>query len=370
MTSSADITMVAGELEREGFHIFHDALNPQLVEKARQEIQDWLDIDLRERMESGSTTPWHTGTAGTSVLTSPTHLLLDAYAKSSALDQLVEHILTDPVASGVLRVLAGEKIKFRGYNIQRMTGDPDPKPTIGIAPNPHEWHRDSPGEFGIALFLEDVPGPNNGATSLVPGSQYFPYCPRWNCLFGPPYVTKYGTKGLNWFLRFNLANRLLGRKIAKKATAAYGKQGDFYFFINDVWHGREPNTNGRSGIKMMIGAFPADDAFPDKVVPPDEATLAKLPPHVREAAGQFASTDKPFDNDTILKRIRRYRRENAPPLIFKLAKFERDGADAISNAIMAPLYGLKTRIEPPLSRLKARVDHYRGVGRRTMGTSA
>ena len=58
----------------------------------------------------------------------------------------------------------------------------------------------------------------------------------------------------------------------------------------DVWHGREPNTNGRSVIKMMIGAFPADDAFPDKVVPPGEATLAKLPPHVREAAGQLASS--------------------------------------------------------------------------------
>jgi hypothetical protein len=345
MVSSADVTKVATELEGQGFYVFHNALDSHQVEQARREIQAWLDTDLRERKENGSSSSWYTGTAGTSILTNPTHMLLDAYAKSPALDQLVEQILTDPVASGVLRELAGEKIKFRGYNIQRMTGAADPKPTIGVAPNPHEWHRDSLGEFGIALFLEDVPGPNNGATSLVRGSHYFPYCPRWNCLFGPPYRTKYGTEGLNWFLRLNLASRLLARRIRKEATGAYGKQGDFYFFINDVWHGREPNTNGRSGIKMMIGAFPADDAFPDKVVAPDTATLAKLPSHVREAAGQFASSDKPFDNDTILKRVRRYRAENTPPTIFRLAQIERNVADAVSRVLLAPVYLVKPKVQ-------------------------
>lgn len=340
MSSSANVKNVAAELEGVGFYVFRDFLDREQVEAARQEIGAWFDVDLKERREAGSAEAWHSGTAGTSILTKPTHIMLDAYARSSVLDQLVEKVLSDQLTSGVLRELAGENIKFRGYNVQRMTGAPDPRPAIGVAANPHEWHRDSPGEFGIALFLEDVPGPDNGATSLVPGSHYYPYCPRWNCLFGPPYQVSRGGKGLNFFLRFSIANRLLGRKIAKEATGAYGKQGDLYFFINDVWHGREPNIHGRSGIKVMIGAFPADDPFPDEVTPPDQAALAKLPPSVRRAAGQAAPSVA--TGDTILKRVRARRAESHPPLIFTLARIERKFADAISSILSAPIRGART----------------------------
>jgi hypothetical protein len=268
--------------------------------------------------------------------------LLDAYAKSPVLDQLVEKILSAPLSGAVLKELAGQQIKFRGYNIQRMTGNSDPRPDIGVAPNPHEWHRDSLGEFGIALFLEDVPGPNNGATSLVPGSHFFPYCPRWNCLFGPPYTLRQGGTGLNGFLRFNLFNRLLAWSVvSKKATGAYGKQGDFYFFINDVWHGREPNTDGRTGIKVMIGAFAVDDPFPDRVVPPEQAVLMKLPPLVRRAAGQYA-TDVAASGETILKRLRARRSQDRPALIFKLAQLERMFADFVSRIALRPLVWLRT----------------------------
>jgi Phytanoyl-CoA dioxygenase (PhyH) len=332
MNSSASVSEVAAELEGKGFYLFRDFLDRDLVEKARLEIVEWLETDLHERRMSGSIEAWHTGSAGTSILTNPTHILLNAYAKSPALDQLVEKILTDSFTEGVLKKLAGDHIKFRGYNAQRMTGAPDPRPSVGVAANPHEWHRDSPGEFGIALFLEDVPGPNNGATSLVPGSHYYPYCPRWNCLFGPPYQTKKGKLGLSWFLRFNVANRLLGRRVVKNATGAYGKQGDLYFFINDVWHGREPNTHGRSGLKIMIGAFAADDPFPDTVVPPDEATLAKLPPRVRRSAGQQYPTCS-SGNDSILKRLRVRQSQTSPTLIFSLARLERRFADAVSSIV-------------------------------------
>jgi Phytanoyl-CoA dioxygenase (PhyH) len=336
MSSSADVSKVAEDLETNGFHVFRDSLDRDLVEKARQEISEWLRTDLRERAASGSSDAWHSGTAGTSILTSPTQILLDAYAKSPALDQLVEKILSDPLSGGVLKELAGEQIKFRGYNVQRMTGAHDPRPNIGVAPNPHEWHRDSLGEFGIALFLEDVPGPNNGATSFVPGSHNFPYCPRWNCLISPPYKMKQGKTGLSFFLRFNLFSRLLGRSVVTKAaTGAYGKQGDFYFFINDIWHGREPNTEGRTGIKFMIGAFPVGDPFPDKVVPPDQDVLMKLPPLVRRAAGpQPDPADAAASSgDTILKRVRARRSEMHPALIFRLAQRERQFADWVSGSV-------------------------------------
>jgi hypothetical protein len=357
VSSSADVLKVAAALETNGFYVFHDFLDRGLVEKARQEITGWLETDLRERAESGSSEDWHSGAAGTSILTRSTQILLDAYAKSTVLDQLVEKILSDPFSGGALKELAGEQIKFRGYNIQRMTGAADPKPNIGVAPNPHEWHRDSLGEFGIALFLEDVPGPDNGATSLVPGSHYFPYCPRWNCLFGPPYKTRYGHSGLNWFLRHNFFNRLLGRNVvAKTATGAYGKQGDFYFFINDVWHGREPNINGRTGIKVMIGAFPADDPFPDKVVPPDDSVLAKLPPLVRRAAGQYAAVASASNNDTILKRVRLHRSETRPALIFKLAQLERQFADVFSQIAVGALYLLRSILGGLARRLRRPIN--------------
>jgi hypothetical protein len=332
MNSTTDVAKVAADLETNGFHVFRGLLNREDAEEARQEIIKWFEEDVGERSVSSSSEAWHRGVAGSTILTRPTHILLDAYALSPVLDQLVEKILSDPLSGGVLKQLAGEQIKFRGYNVQRMTGTADPRPEIGFAPNPHEWHRDSLGEFGIALFLEDVPGPNSGATSLVPGSHYFPYCPRWNCLFGPPYMMKEGKQGLSWFLRFNLFSRLLARSVVTKtATGAYGKQGDFYFFINDVWHGREPNTKGRTGIKVMIGAFAVDAPFPDKVVPPDQAVLMKLPPLVRRAAGQYTADAPASSNDTILERIRVHRSENRPALIFKLTQLEREFADFVSR---------------------------------------
>jgi hypothetical protein len=350
MISSARVSEVAADLESQGFHVFQGLLDKAEVEKARQEVCQWLEVDLQERSASASSEAWHTGAAGRSILTEPTHILLDAYAKSPALDQLVEKILSDPFSGGVLKELAGEQIKFRGYNVQRMTGVVDPRPRIGVASNPHEWHRDSLGEFGIALFLEDVPGPDNGATSLVPGSHYYPYCPRWNCLLGPPFRTKRGRNGLDLFLRFNLANRLLGRNITKRATGAYGKQGDFYYFINDVWHGREPNTNGRSGIKIMIGAFASDDPFPDKVVPPNEATLEKLPPLVRRAAGQYSAPSSASAEDTILKRVRRNRSEKPVALIFKLAQLERKFAEQVSRLTFGLRDLVRATTEPLIGR--------------------
>ena len=335
MGAPADIANICADLEARGFHVFNDFLDREQVEKARQEIAGWLEADLRERQATKST-HLHTGLAGKSIMTKATHILLDAYAKSPALDQLVEKILRDPLSAGVLKELAGEHIKFRGYNIQKITAY-DPKPNIGVAPNPHEWHRDSPGEIGIALFLEDVPGPNNGATSLIPGSHYFPYCPRWNCLFGPPYLRKLYRRGFGPFLIFNYFSRMLAKRVViKTATGAYGKQGDFYFFINDVWHGREPNIEGRTPIKVMIGAFPSDMPFPDKVVPPDQPTLMKLPPLVRRAAAQEAPASTGPAPDTILKRILAHRRNHEPAPIFKLAQLERKVADFISAILLAP----------------------------------
>ena len=111
--------------------------------------------------------------------------MIDAYGKSPALDKIVDLILTDPTSSAVLRKMVGANVKFRGYNIRLMTGnyDPGPRPSLPTELTlPHDWHRDSPGEFGIGIFLSDVPAGGNGGTALMRGSHMFPYCPRWNTL--------------------------------------------------------------------------------------------------------------------------------------------------------------------------------------------
>jgi hypothetical protein len=334
MSSTPDVDCAARELETNGFFVFHDFFPKAEAEQARQQILRWIEADLRDRQASGYQEAWRRGPDGTTILTRPTHLMLDAYAKSPVLDQMVERILTDPYPAGVLKRLVGEHIKFRGYNVQKLTGEADPRPQIGVAPNPHEWHRDSLGEIGIALFLEDVPGPDYGATSLVRGSHRFPYCPRWNCLFGPPYLMKGGKPGASVFLRFNLFSRLLAWFMVKpRATGAYGKQGDFYFFINDVWHGREPNLAGRTGIKVMIGAFATDDPFPDEVKVPDAAILDKLPPRLRAAASQAQpATPVPTEN-TIIKRLRVERSKHWVSPLFALARWERQLADMVCRRI-------------------------------------
>src|SRR5438477_6291968 len=147
-------------LRRDGFVCFRDFLPLADVERARGEIEALYARDLEERRAAAVTEPHHDGAAGHSILTKPTHLLLDLYGKSPALDRLFERILVDPVSSAVLTELTGGEIKLRGYNCTRLTGEYDPRPEHGPAPNPHEWHRDSFGEIGFGIFLSDFPEPN------------------------------------------------------------------------------------------------------------------------------------------------------------------------------------------------------------------
>lgn len=329
MGTSDQIETAAAALETQGFYVFENFFNPAQVQQAREEVVAWLDADVAERASGNVTTAWHKGTAGTTILTKPTHLMLDAYAKSPTLDQMVETVLTNEWSRGVLNKLVGEHIKLRGYNVQKLTGANDPRPEIGVASNPHEWHRDSLGEIGIGIFLEDVPGPGNGATSIVRGSHYFPFCPRWNSLFGPPYIMRGGGRGLEAFLRFNIFSRLLARRVLEQSTGAYGKQGDFYIFINDAWHGREPNVYGGTGIKVMIGAFACDDPFPDEVIPPPAEVLGRLPPRLRDAAAQTMPAAPVSTLGTIMKRLRE-RQAKPDSLLFDLARSERRIADGVS----------------------------------------
>jgi len=320
------------ELERDGFAVLRDFFDPALVAKARSEIAEWYRIDEAERRESLSKRPLHAGSAGKTILTDPTHLMLDVYGKSPTLDALFEKILTDDRSASVLTALAGKAIKLRGYNIKKMTGKADPKPTLGPSPLPHEWHRDSRYEICIAIFLDDFSQPDNGTTALMKSSQLFPYDPRWSCLFGPilPMSGIFMPElGVPSFLRFGFFNKRLARRLRSLESGAYGKRGDFYIFINDVWHGREPNIHRHDHMMLMVGAFPSGVAFPDRVTPPDAQTLAKLPPRLRAAAAQETAADEALEQ-TILGRMYRRRAAERAPVLFRLARAERMVAEILS----------------------------------------
>ena len=312
-------------LARDGWVFFREFFPAELVARAYREVEALYQADMAARTERGVADAHFDGPGGHSVLTAPTHLMIDLYGKSPALDEMFERVLTDPAVAPVLTALAGPGIKLRGYNCTRLTGAHDPGPRRGAAPNPHDWHRDSQGEFGFGLFLSDFAEPNQGTTALMRGSHVFPYCPRWNCLFGEPYH-----RGLPLFLALNPMSRLLARRVRPLAMGAYGRAGDFYLFLNDTWHGREPNLAGHQGLRIMVGAFPADMPYPDEVRPLTDEVLARLPPALRAAAPQPRPTDVPTAPKPLLEAM--WQAQQAPhPALFGLAHAERQVADALSG---------------------------------------
>jgi phytanoyl-CoA dioxygenase PhyH len=307
-------------LRSDGFVVFRKFLPLADVEQARAQIAALYERDLEERRARGISDYHHDGAAGHSILTKPTHLLLDLYGKSPALDRIFERILTDPVSSAVLEELCGGDIKLRGYNCTRLTGEYDPAPALGPAPNPHEWHRDSFGEIGFGIFLDDFPGPNHGTTALMRGSHVYPYDPRWHTLFGPPHPPNPRA------YKYNPFSRLLARKLRHTMTGAYGRRGDFYIFINDTWHGREPNLERHAGLRVMIGAFAADVPYPDRVADLAPEVLAKLPPSVRRVAPQ-PRAPVPAPAKRILDDVLAEQKRRASETLFTLTRLERKLAE-------------------------------------------
>lgn len=295
-------------LENDGFVRLNSFFDPETIKKAHSEIKEWYAKDLSARTTNKVTEPHWNGPAGKTVLTSPSHLMIDAYCKSPTLDLLFEKMLTDPVAKKILEDLTGGNIKLRGYNIRRMTGAYNPAPA-------HEWHRDSLGEIGFGILLTDVEPDTNAATAFVPGSHLYPYCPRKNNIF-------YSAPSLHkFFQKYNFFSKQLGKKVLGTATGAHGVQGDAFIFINDIWHGREPNLNGKETIVVLIGAFPTDYEFPDAVTPPDSDILGKLPPTFSSVASCKLPPNQ--NTSTILKRMIAKRQPTGLFTLWRLAQVER-----------------------------------------------
>lgn len=299
-------------LKNDGFVFFRGFFDEETTDKAATELNALYDAGLDKKWGNS-------------------FLLTDIFGKSPTFDQMMEKVLTDTLTSKVLKELVGEHLKIRGYNIRRMDGSHDPAPFPDRKSSiPHEWHRDARGEICISVLLTDVPGPDNGATALLPGSHLYPACPKRELIFS----NTVSYPGKKFFVKNNIFNQALGKQLFKNKTGAYGKKGDLYIFMNDVWHGREANLHGHKAMISFMGAFATDFPFPDDWQPPSEDVLNILPPTLQKS---LRHKDLPVNQNqnTIVHWMYRNRYQTSPIGLFALAKLERD--------LTAKLFKKKTR---------------------------
>jgi putative 2OG-Fe(II) oxygenase len=324
------LDQLTAEAEREGFVAFRGFFG-DMAKQAHDELDAWFEADLGSRKESGEKSSYHSGPAGGSMLSPSMHILLDVFGKSPTLDRMFEMALTDASAGGLIRHLAGKNMKLRGYNVRRMTG---------IANNSGmEWHRDNPGEIGWSLLLTDTEPQVDGSTCVVRGSHLYPYCVRKNLLLR---WTNY--PGLKLFQKLNIFSHIVKRRyIDGKSASASGKAGDFYVFINDLWHGRENNLHGKNTMVFLASVFPVEVPFPNDVPIPPTEVLATLPPTLRRIV-DYRHTPPNEDRLAYVHRMIQQRGKVGILTLWRFGQIERRFVDVLSAPkvwllrIVMPLY--------------------------------
>jgi hypothetical protein len=312
------------KIDEDGFVVVREFFDPATVEQARRELDPVFD--------SNSTSNLHY----------PSHTLhLAVPSKSRTLDLMFEKILTDSTMRGLLHGIGGKNLKARDINARRMNGVQDEGDQFHHA---LEWHRDAPTEFGIGILLSDIEkgGP---ATGFICGSHKWFSDPRWHVLLGRPFYpkrTELGPwkPGLGILTRLNPFTRALWKKeIAPRVKAAYGKQGDFYVFLNQTWHNRMNNQLGAKAIVVLASIFPSEDRFSVGAVPWSEEVIHKVPP----AFGTLLEGNLPPNPpaDTVLARMRAARGKPRPFSQFGLAITERRVMNWISRLLEIPLYPVR-----------------------------
>jgi putative 2OG-Fe(II) oxygenase len=329
------LDQLKAEAEREGFIAFRDFF-PGLAKQAHDELDAWFEIDLESRRTSGEKSNYHNGAAGRSVLSPSMHILQDVFGKSPTLDRMFEKALTDANAGGLIHHLAGKNLKLRGYNVRRMTG---------VANNSGmEWHRDNPGEIGWSLLLTDTGPGIDGSTCVVRGSHLYPYCVRKNLLLPWSYYP-----GFRIFQRFNLFSLLAKRRyVDGKSASASGRAGDFYVFINDLWHGRENNLGGKNTMVFLASVFPTEVGFPDDVPIPSDEVLATLPPVLRKIV-DYRQTPVNSDTSAYVHRMIEQRQKVGTFTLWRFGQLERRIVDVLS---LPKVWLLKRVITPAYQWLR------------------
>ena len=286
LSISTPTSDLSAAVEKDGFFVERGCLDVGRLQSLRTELEALIDDDMARR--SASSEMVYLDDEGVrSDLTPPMHNILFPAFKNRKLASVIVAILQNESITDMLRTTVGDRYRLRVDLVRRSTGVDDYCDEVQL---PHQWHRDSPGEFTFGFFLDDFRDQDSGGTAVVPGTHWNEYNPVWDFLIGPESRTTktiYQRKGKPRFRSFPNdrlsdapANHDVRMMIKEKATAIRGEMGDLFFFLNDVYHGRWPNRTGRKLMLVRVGAFSC--AFPFK------ADLA-LPTIFHDGSTEFLS---------------------------------------------------------------------------------
>lgn len=147
-------------------------------------------------------------------LTEPLGDTIEYFAHMPLHDSSFISILDKPIVHNTLERMLGKGYYINTFPMRRVPPGAQRMP----------YHRDNKGGVTCAILTTDI-GPNEGATTIVPGTHLGPPAPLY-CL----------------------DNTLAPHP---DEVQAIGKAGDVYFFLLECWHARSENTsNRRTGIML------------------------------------------------------------------------------------------------------------------------
>ncbi|MGI9327763.1 MAG: phytanoyl-CoA dioxygenase family protein [Pseudomonadales bacterium] len=303
---------IVSDTRRDGYFCLDDFLNKEAVRQARNEMVILLEQDLARREISGSKAPVTLITDGYKTTnTDLMHTRLFPSCESPTFAKIVSDILTFPLIEDFMRRVIGEHYRLRVDLIRRASGKNDNVDGFQL---PHVWHRDTPGEFTFGVFFDDMYEIGSGCTAVIPGTHWERRDPRWDLMLSAGSFTnreqltkRQLVKIPDRYNRYAFFNSLVRAKLKRRAREISGGIGGIYFFFNDTWHGRAPNTSGNQHMLARFGGFPTDFEFKDDIPLPD--TIRNLPSSLcdRYAVDQPANVHK----DTLVQEIQ-HRRGYAP----------------------------------------------------------
>jgi hypothetical protein len=318
-----DYRALVDQVSKDGYCTMPGFLSKEDTLAARAELAGFLDQDLAHRKTANIQVSDHIRDGHHYSLTSHMHTMLFPAFRSHRMAMMLEKIITDQAIKKFVEAIIGENYRFRVDLVRRASGVDDSVDEFQI---PHEWHRDTPGEFTFGIFLDDMREEFSGGTAVIEGGTHFqPYDPIWDFMFGQKsYTTKanYLANRAVWVddkcRRFDLLNRFAKHRLMNRTVEIRGDAGDVYFFLNDSWHGRAPNKTGKQFMTIRFGGFPTDFAFKDDL--PLPAGAENLPPELRKrySANQPVNVRK----DLLIHKGRKAE----PELFLKLAHWEKTQA--------------------------------------------
>ncbi|MDD9901184.1 MAG: phytanoyl-CoA dioxygenase family protein [Alphaproteobacteria bacterium] len=328
---------LAEKVEKDGYFIIEDYFPLDDVMSVRKELEAIMDADVAHREENKLGVRRFTEEGNTySTLTPVIHSIMHSLWQSPGLRTFFERVFTDPEIKEFTRRVIGERFRIRADIVRRATGANDYIDDFQI---PHQWHRDSTGEFAFGIFFDDFSPDLSGGTGVMKGTHWRGYSPQFdfvfsdNCLAGQKYVhdKRKRIKFLNPVVeKMCVINSRFKDQFRDSRVELKGRPGGLYFFLNETWHGRMPNIHGGKNMLVRWGGFASEFAFKDDRPLPGPTSI--LPPVV---AQHYQPDQAPnTDPTTLLQRMRAAQEEDRNKMnMAKAAYWEKQTARFISHTI-------------------------------------